>query len=73
MSDLEEQKQRDFNARTEEDKQAFLENTWCDQCQEVNLGLYQPNEYEQGKTIYIEGKCKKCHAVVITELTEDDF
>jgi hypothetical protein len=73
MADLEPKKIRSFTARTLEDQQAFIENTWCDHCQKENLGLNSPVEYEQGGTVYIEGKCSVCAHLVITELTNDDF
>jgi len=38
-----------------------------------NLGLVEPNEYELSGVIYIEGKCKQCSSIVVTELTEDEF
>lgn len=64
---------RDFNARDEDEKKAFLEQTWCDHCQEVNLGMVDPVEYEQNEIVFIEGKCAKCGTVILTELTEDEF
>ncbi|WP_299181775.1 hypothetical protein [uncultured Neptuniibacter sp.] len=65
--------ERDFNLRSEEDKKAFLEQTWCDHCQEVNLGMVEPEEYELNETIFIEGKCAKCGTVILTELTDEEF
>ncbi|MCP4594895.1 hypothetical protein [Neptuniibacter sp.] len=65
--------ERDFNARDEDEKKAFLEETWCDQCQEVNLGMVEPVEYELNEIIFIEGKCKKCGSIILTELTDDEF
>ncbi|MGH1431020.1 MAG: hypothetical protein ACRBB4_07875 [Neptuniibacter sp.] len=65
--------ERDFNARDEEEKKAFLEQTWCNQCQEVNLGMIEPVEYEQNDTVFIEGKCAKCGGIILTELTDDEF
>ena len=65
--------ERDFNARDEEEKKAFLEQTWCNQCQEVNLGMVEPVEYEQNDTVFIEGKCTKCGGIILTELTDDEF
>lgn len=65
--------ERDFNARDEEEKKAFLEQTWCNQCQEVNLGMVEPVEYEQNDTVFIEGKCAKCGSIILTELTDDEF
>ena len=65
--------ERDFNLRDEEEKKSFLEQTWCDQCQEVNLGMVEPVEYEQNDIVFIEGKCAKCGSIILTELTEDEF
>jgi hypothetical protein len=64
---------RDFNARSAQDQQDFTQFTWCDTCQKENLGLSDPKEYEQGGTIFIEGKCKQCAQGVITEITDEDF
>lgn len=72
MSDSE-RIERDFNLRDEEEKKAFLEQTWCNQCQEVNLGMVEPEEYELNETVFIEGKCAKCGSIILTELTEDEF
>lgn len=69
----EERTERDFSARSEEDQQAFLEQTWCDNCQQVNLGMTDPQEYEHKGVVYIEGRCKACGEVILTELTDDDF
>ncbi|WP_027857065.1 hypothetical protein [Marinobacterium jannaschii] len=65
--------ERDFFQRDPEEQKAFLEQTWCDSCMEVNLGMEEPAEYELKNTVFIEGKCKRCGAVVLTEITEDDF
>lgn len=65
--------ERDFNLRDEDEKKAFLEETWCDNCQEVNLGMKNPIEYEQNDIIFIEGKCRKCGNIILTEITEEEF
>ena len=64
---------RNFLARDAEEQQAFLEQTWCDSCQEADLGMHSPLEYELEGTIYIEGTCNKCGQQVYTELTDDDI
>ncbi|WP_151703503.1 hypothetical protein [Nitrincola alkalilacustris] len=68
-----EEKARDFHARSEEEQQAFLTNTWCDNCHQVDLGMSEPREYELLGTIFIEGICKGCGHVVCTELTDESF
>ena len=64
---------RDFSARDPEERQAFLTQTWCDQCQEANLGMHAVIEYELKGILFIEGKCLRCDQPVLTELTDDDF
>lgn len=68
-----ERTKRDFNRRDEADQQAFLTQTWCDKCQQADLGMSDAVEYAQGKLTLIEGKCNKCGGLVVTELTQDDF
>ncbi len=65
--------ERDFTARSEEEQQAFLQETWCDNCQQANLGMKNPREYLYKGVVFIEGDCLRCDNVVLTELTEDDF
>ncbi|QEQ96477.1 hypothetical protein [Neptunomonas concharum] len=69
----EERIERNFFARDKEEQQAFLEQTWCDHCQEADLGMSNPLEYEQEGTIFVEGTCNRCGQPVYTELTDDDI
>jgi hypothetical protein len=64
---------RDFHVRDPEERQLFLTDTWCDHCQQLGLGMRDPEEYELFGMIFIEGKCCRCGEAVLTELTEDDF
>jgi len=64
--------ERDFYQRDEEEQASFLEQTWCNNCMEVDLGMTDPVEYEQDGVIMIEGKCKKCGETVTTELADED-
>ncbi|MBS97147.1 MAG: hypothetical protein CMI01_00505 [Oceanospirillaceae bacterium] len=64
---------RDFYARDPEDQKLLLQETWCDHCQQVGLGMTEPVEYELFGIIFIEGKCCQCGETVMTELTDDDF
>ena len=68
----EERVELDFYLRTPEDQKAFLQYTWCQHCQEVDLGMTDPVEYELDGVIYIEGKCSKCGELVVTELQDDE-
>ncbi|MEP4547874.1 MAG: hypothetical protein ABJ000_16955 [Saccharospirillum sp.] len=70
MSD--ERQLRDFYERDAEEQSAFLENTWCNHCQQVDLGMSDPVEYTLKGRLFIEGQCRVCGETVTTELVEDD-
>lgn len=72
MTDEQERIARDFYARDPEEQAAFLQNTWCNQCQAMDLGMVEPVEYEFLERIFIEGKCAQCGAVTITEVIDDE-
>jgi hypothetical protein len=50
--------------RTPAEQSWFQKNTWCEQCARPDLGMKEPIEYEEDKTIYIEGKCIVCGSTV---------
>ena len=72
MTDEQERIERDFYARDPEERDAFLQNTWCNTCQKADLGMTSAIEYEFIERIFIEGKCVVCGDVSITEVVEDD-
>lgn len=72
MADQDERIPRDFYARDPDEQAAFLQNTWCNECQEIDLGMTDPVEYELLDRVYIDGKCAKCGAVTTLEIVEDD-
>lgn len=63
--------ERDFYARTEEDQNDFLSQTWCNNCMAADLGMKEPQEYELDGVVYIEGKCTKCGEPVVTEIADE--
>lgn len=64
--------ERDFFKRDEEEQKAFLEQTWCNKCQEMDLGMVNPKEYENEQGIVVvEGQCKKCGDTIVTEIADD--
>lgn len=63
--------ERDFFARTEEDRNDFLTQTWCNSCMAADLGMKEPQEYQLDGVIYIEGKCIKCDEPVVTEIADE--
>lgn len=63
---------RNFYDRDAEEQSAFLENTWCNRCQQVDLGMADPVEFTLNGRLFIEGRCLVCGETVTTELVEDD-
>ena len=63
---------RDFNARPDSEREFMVENCWCDTCEEADLGMDAPLEYEEDGTIFVEGTCRKCGGRVWSVITEKD-
>ena len=63
--------ERNFEDRTAEDKEAFLTQTWCNACQAADLGMVEAKEYELNGAIIVEGKCKVCGEVSLTEVADE--
>lgn len=63
-------KQREFFRRDTNEQRWMTENTWCETCEEADLGLSDPNEYEENDQVFLEGKCRKCEMRVVTHVTE---
>ena len=61
---------RDFTLRPERERSWICAETWCDRCNQADLGMISPVEFEEDGQIYIEGACRKCSAVVRTYLEE---
>lgn len=61
---------RDFSARRESERRWILKNTWCDNCAEVDLGMLDPSEYEEGGEILVDGNCSRCGAKVVCKVDE---
>jgi hypothetical protein len=62
--------QRDFFARDQIDQEYICENTWCDTCDEADIGLLNPVEFEEDGRVFVEGACARCRGRIVTEITE---
>jgi hypothetical protein len=63
---------RDFNSRDPKDREELMYHSWCDVCQQVDLGMTDPQEYELHGIVFIEGRCQVCSNPVYTEI-DDEF
>jgi hypothetical protein len=59
---------RDYSQRSPEEIVWFEKNTWCDNCNEADIGMRDVIEYDENGLIYVEGKCIKCNQVVRSEI-----
>ncbi len=59
-------KPRNFSDRPDEEQQSLTHDSWCDTCNQPDLGLLEPKEFEEDGEIYVEGLCPKCGSVVKT-------
>ena len=62
--------ERDFSRRDEFERNWLVENTWCDDCDQADLGLRDPIEYEEGGSVYVEGACRRCGATIRSTIDE---
>jgi hypothetical protein len=61
---------KDFAARDLAERESLLANTWCGVCEQADLGMTDPVEFEDGENSLLEGRCAVCGAPVETLLTE---
>ena len=54
----------------EVEQQWYLEETWCDHCDEADLGIVNPKLCTEDDKMIVEGECKKCGNVVSSEIVE---
>lgn len=59
-------------ARSAQEREWMLQNTWCDACAEADLGMDAPREYGEDGRVYVEGLCRKCRRGVRSEVVERD-
>jgi len=62
---------RDFRERDEWERDELLSAVWCDNCNDGNLGVLNPSEYEIKGVIYLEGTCAECGESVVTKIEID--
>ena len=64
-------KTRDFRDRDEWTQDELLSTLWCDTCNEGNLGVLNPQEYEVKGVVYLEGVCTQCGEPVVATIADD--
>lgn len=63
-------KERSFAARDITEQEWMCENTWCELCQQADLGLVDPREYEEDGEIFLERRSRVCGSVVLSTIDE---
>ncbi|WP_374963408.1 hypothetical protein [Spongiibacter tropicus] len=62
----------DLNTIPEIERDIYLEDSWCNNCNEADLGIVNPELYTLGGRKYLGGNCKVCGAVCTSEIIEQD-
>ena len=62
--------ERNFADNPEWLRQWMVDNNWCDRCNEADIGLHEPREYEEDEKRFLEGKCVRCGGLVVSEIVE---
>lgn len=58
----------EFEILDDADQEWFLKETWCDICDQADLGIINPKIYSENGKEYIEGKCRVCGESQISEI-----
>ena len=64
---------RQFDLRSDAERQWMLDNTWCNNCNAADLGMSNPREYGVDDKIYVEGDCNQCGQPVVSEIDTRDL
>lgn len=59
---------RDFFLRDEEEQERLISEIWCSHCEEDDLGLVDPREFEANGIVFLEGKCARCGNDLVTSI-----
>ena len=52
------------------EQKVFLDSTWCDQCGEANLAVFNQTELEIGGSKFTLGYCRICNNKILSEIIE---
>jgi len=55
------------------ERKEFLDNTWCDQCNEANLAIFNQTELEFDGCRYTLGYCRICNTKILSEVIEKNI
>ena len=52
------------------ERREFLDNTWCDQCDDANLAIFNNTELEIDGCRFTLGHCRLCNTKILSEVIE---
>ena len=55
------------------ERKVFLENTWCELCDEANLAIFNENEFEIYGSKFISGHCRRCGTKILSGVIEKNI
>lgn len=59
-----------FYRRDDAERMWMQENTWCHRCRLPDLGIDDPEEFEEDGQVFIEGRCRICRNTLRSEIVD---
>jgi hypothetical protein len=56
-----------------DDVPEIFNDTWCFTCNQADLGMIEPKEYEEAGEVFVEGKCRKCGNKIVTQIQVEKY
>ena len=61
---------RNFYRRDGAERDWMQESTWCNRCRLPDLGIDDPEEFEEDGRVYVEGRCRICRQTLTSEVVD---
>jgi hypothetical protein len=58
----------DLSSLDEIERSLYLDDTWCDNCSEADLGIGRPELYIENNRKFISGSCNVCGELCTSEI-----
>jgi len=60
----------DISSLPEIERDIYLQDSWCDNCEKADLGIVNPELYIESGQKFISGNCKVCGARCVSTIIE---
>lgn len=60
----------DISSLPEIERDIYLQDSWCNHCDQADLGIVNPELYIEDGKKYISGNCKNCGELCVSTIIE---